>query len=334
MSTSTRACSILVILLAATLAATASAQTYEQGEQPHPQHDPAVAPLVMSFADDFAPPADDRPTAAGPSVGAYVEVSDQERMALLSPAYSFTPSLRATVRIPWITERKRVYFDHEATASGLGDISVDVEYTRDLAPGRQLRLLGSVKLPTGDQDKQDDGYAVPLGTGSTDFLGRVNYSQSTYRTGLVLSAMYRVNGEGETVEEWVYDDPSWNFTTTTRTTLGDQLVLSAFGRYRLADRWWLNLGVSMLKVGDGHEEWVSEYADGSGPFDGEYDLEQKGTLIDLFPGIAVEVGPLTPYLGVRVPVSTSWDNEFLIDDRDTAVVFQVSYRPERLGAFD
>jgi hypothetical protein len=332
MSSSPRVRSLLVAI-ALIIAASATAQTYEQGEQPETQYDATVAPLTMTFADDFAPAPEDAPPAAGPSVGAYVEVSDHERMALISPAYSFTPSLRATARIPWITERKRVYWDREATASGLGDIAVDLEYTRDLAPGQQLRLLGSVKLPTGDQEKEDDGYAVPLGTGSVDVLGRVRYTRSTWRTGLTLSAMYRVNGEGEVVREYIASDPTWNSTTTTRTTAGNQLVLSAFGRHRLGGRWWLNLGVSMLKVGDGEESWETEYADGSA-FDGSYDLEQRGTLVDLFPGVSAEVGPLTPYLGVRVPLSTSWDNEFLLEDRDTAVVFQVSYKPERLGSFD
>ncbi len=39
---------------------------------------------------------------------------------------------------------------------------------------------------------------------------------------------------------------------------------------------------------------------------------------------------VTPYLGARIPVGTSYDNEFLAESRDTAFIFQLTYRPFKM----
>ncbi len=56
-------------------------------------------------------------------------------------------------------------------------------------------------------------------------------------------------------------------------------------------------------------------------------ISEKSTLLDLYPGVSYAVGAITPYLGARIPLSTSYDNELLKEERDTVYVFQLTYRP-------
>ena len=328
---------ILVALLTVLVAAVAPAQEGHSEGAPN-QFDAVVAPLVLPTVDDFAPTPADDPLVTGAAiapigVGAYFDVTDDLKSAQISPSYTFSKAFKAKVRIPFIFERRMHYFGDEATASGLGDIGMDVEYTHPFGgPGQRLRFQATVKLPTGDDEAEDDGYRVPLGTGSVDLMARAQYARSAKRYGLLVTGLYRLNSANETISEYVDTvDPSNNSTTTDRLTNANQFVGSAFARHKLGDRWWLHLGASIMVTGAGKLEGETTYADGSPTFSSEYDLGQKSTLVDLFPGISYELGVITPYVGVRLPVITSYDDDFIDDSRDTAFILQLSYRPQRLA---
>ncbi len=326
-------CLLAVLLI---LTSTGALAQHGHGDEGSLQFDPAVAPLVLPAGDDFLPPPGDDPATLGfapapVAVGAYVDVTSELKLFTFVPSYTFAQKLALKVRVPWIFERKLEYFEHEATASGLGDVAIDAEYTHRFArPGRALRFMASVKLPTGDDEKMDDDdYLVPLGTGSTDILARAQYAQSTPRTGLLASLLYRRNTATETTSQYIDPlDPTSIQTTTSRVTNGHQFVGAAFARQRLNERLWLHLGASLMVTGDGKAEF--EWRVDNDTTNDEFALGQKATLVDLFPGVSYRVGPVMPYLGVRVPVVTSYDDDFREESRSTAVIFQLSYRPERL----
>lgn len=327
---------ILAVMFFVLPASMALSQYHGHGpEEGHLFYDPAVAPLILPTVDDFLPPPpeDTDPDDAAPSglgLGGYIDVTGETKLFNFSPWYNFSDALAVKVRVPWIFQRKLSYLDFstdttvEAKAAGIGDIGVDVEYThRFKAPSRALRLQGSVKLPTGDQEKMDGDYRVPLGSGSVDLLARAQYAQSTTSTGLLVTGLYRRNSAGETIQQYAYE------VLTTRTTNGHQVIGAAFGRYRTTDRLWLHLGFSLMFTADGKVEEESRPTDGD-PSTWDAVLEQKSTLVDLFPGLSWNLGKLSPYLGVRIPLVTSYDKDYIEQDRKLAVTLQVSYRPERL----
>lgn len=318
----------LVILMAA---AVAVAQEGE-GEGHDPYLDPTMAPLIVPTADEFAPMPDAAAGIAGaPALGApatgvglggYFEVTGDQKAGLLTPSYRFSPSLILKARLPLIFERTLNYWGTEASAGGLGDVVLDAEYARALsAPGSVVRLQLSAKLPTGDEEKMDGTYAVPLGTGTLDLIGRAQYARSTPRTGLLASLLYRKNTPDETIT-----DLGGGNTRTFEVTSADQLVATVFGRKLVGAKWWLNLGVGATLLGDGKSK--TTWSDGTPG--SEADLQMGGTLVDLYPGVGYALGSLSPFLGLRVPVVTDYDNAMADDERDIAVVFQFSWRPTRL----
>ncbi|MEZ4387095.1 MAG: hypothetical protein R3D98_05880 [Candidatus Krumholzibacteriia bacterium] len=325
--------SVLVLLLLLAVSGLALAQEPMEGDAPV-VFDPVVAPLVQPDVDDFiADPLPDGVEPAALAVSAYTEVTSALSVVSVAPRYRVNEWLQARVRVPWVLQRKFNYFGHEATGSGLGDVSVDLAYRRALDAGRQrLEFMASVKLPTGDDENEDDdGYAVPLGTGTVDLVARGMYARHAQDYGLLASAMFRRNSANDVTVEYPSTVPGEMVRSTTSTTNANQFVGSVFGRYRADAKLWLHLGASITVTGQGKSE--TETVDpASGTSTSAFDLEQGSTLVDLFPGVSYQLGLFQPYVGARIPVSTSFDNGLLTEDRDTAIVFQVSYNPTRFLA--
>ncbi|MBU0742685.1 hypothetical protein KKG45_06615 [bacterium] len=312
------------------------AQEGEYGHDHGDAFDTTTAPLTVPSAVDFAPVPGDgddetgedgEKDAAGAGISTYVDVTENMKAGVLTPFYRFSPMFAMKAHVPLIFDRTLNYFGYDASASGLGDITLDAEYTKPLAaPGTQLRFAASVKLPTGNEEKtvEDDTgfeYAVPLGTGTTDYILRGQYAKSTPKRGLLFGLMYRKNSPVESVFDY------GTYTATTKTTNASQIVGSVFGRHRASRSWWLHMGATIVKLGDGKSE--TEFSDGSPTVDNGANM--AGTLIDLFPGVSYALGKFNPFVGVRIPVATSYDNEFRDDKRDTSIIFQFSYRPESMA---
>ncbi len=304
----------------------------DQYDEDHQVEDYSTTPLVQPTIEDFAPiPVADTGKVADEAplgVNGYVEVSEKQKIFSLTPNYRFSEKFALKARLPFIIERNRTYFGGEESASGLGDIGFDGEYThRFNSPSKLLRLQATVKLPTGDNEniEGDDEVKVPLGTGSFDFMIRGQFTRSTRKSGFLASALLRNNSSGEAVfQRDLYAGDSETQTITT--TNGNEFVASLFGRYMVGSGVWLNLGASAMITGNGETENHTTDTTG-GDWTTSSEVNQKSSLLDLYPGISYKFGPVTPYLGARIPLSTSYDNEFLEEERDTVFIFQLTYRP-------
>jgi len=334
--------SLSLLLVALITIAAGQALAQSETEEGHSHGiDPTTTPLVVPAIEDYAPPPggevdnQGNPVEVAPvGVNGYFEFSEYNKIFNITPRYRFNKNWAAKVRVPWIAERTVNVFDEDVSASGLGDVTVEGEYTHLFeTPGTLLRLQASLKLPTGDHENSEEygggELVVPLGSGSLDYMLRGQYTTSTATTGLLVSAMLRKNTEGE--RQYVYDDGfGYVETQTTTVTEGNQGFLAVFGRRSLNNGIWLNLGTSILITGDGSGEYNS--VDNTGfEYGYTYDKTTKSTMVDLYPGISYDLGVITPYLGARIPLSTSFDADGMNEDRDTVFLFQISYRPLKLA---
>ncbi len=314
---------LALIALAVIVTAPVAVLAQEEGHDHDPYADPTAAPMIVPTTSDFAPPADDpgvMPDRGDMGLSSYIEFSDTQKSGLLTPYYHLTPMLVLKARVPLILSKTVNFWGTEGKASGLGDVTVAAEYTKFLGDGAVFGFEGSVKLPTGDEEKEDNGIAVPLGTGTMDFFGKARYAKAAPDFDWVGSVVFRRNSG--------YDyEPSWDNLAVITNTSGNQIIGSVFARKRAGDKWWLHLGASANMISDGSSK--TEYSDGRDTI--ESDVESGGTVIDLYPGVSYALGKLNPFLGVRLPISTSWNNEFASDERDMAFIFQFTYRPERMG---
>ena len=305
------------------------AQTHNEEDHSHnPYADPTVGPLVLPTAGEYL----DGDTAVGGDKSAgdkglatFVEVTSNQKTGLLTPYYRFSPALAFKARVPLILGKTQQSYDGERTARGLGDIAIDGEYTRAAGPGAEWRFQASVKLPTGDHEKMVDlngvEQVVPLGTGSMDILARGLYAKTDVNYDWIASLIFRKNDSTENVVDY------GTYQITTNNTNGNQVVLSSFARRRAKEQWWLHCGVSIVKFFDGASK--TTYTDGTP--DSGYDLLQSGTLIDIYPGVGYAMSRLSPFVGLRIPVKTSYDDTFASTDRDMAFILQFTYNPDKMG---
>jgi hypothetical protein len=118
--------------------------------------DNTVAPLVVPASGDFLPETgedDEEGSGAEKSgekvgVNTYVDVSEHMKAGVVTPFYRFSPKFAMKAHVPIIWNMTRSFFGTDVTAKGLGDITLDGEYTHALSsPGALLRFSASVKLP-------------------------------------------------------------------------------------------------------------------------------------------------------------------------------------------
>ena len=323
---------LFVLFLALILVTSVSSVALAQHDDVHNDEDYSTTPLVQPTVEDFAPlpipevGEDGKPITESPmGVNGYFEMSEQLKVFSLTPNYRFSEKFALKARLPYIMERTRTYWNGEESSSGLGDIGLEGEFTHQFSsPSKLLRVQGTVKLPTGDNENMvgDDDVKIPLGTGSVDMMLRGQYTQSSQKFGLLASALFRMNASGESVFETINPDGSVASTETVNQTNGNEFVASVFGRHVVGNGIWLNLGASVMMTGDGEATYQSNDFDPT-----TSDLIQTSTLLDIYPGVSYRFGPITPYLGARIPLSTSYDNEFLAEQRDTVYIFQLTYRP-------
>lgn len=257
------------------------------------------------------------------------EVSEHQSCFVVGPYYRARQRLWLKARLPVIFSRTLTYYDAEASASGLGDLSLQADYVWPLgAKNAGLRTRLDVVVPTGDSEHQDGDYLVPLGTGAWGFSLGGQYSRQTPQTGFLANLSARMNTANSMTVQHVQADTVLA-TITNDVTNAPSLALSLFGWKSVTSKLAAHLGASLLLVGDGETAFSRRDADGS-VTEGSYGNGQGMTVLDLYPGVTYRLGPLNPFLGVRVPLVSSYAEERDREDRDVAVILQFTYQPGRM----
>jgi hypothetical protein len=265
----------------------------------------------------------------GVGVTSLFEVSRQQRCFVLGPFYRAAERLWLKARMPVIFERTLTYYDAQPSASGLGDLSLQVDYAWPLRAAKtQLRTRLDVVVPTGDSEKMDGEYLVPLGTGAWGFSLGGQYSRQTPRWGCLANLAVRRNTANSLTVQYVQADTVLA-TVANDITNASSLALSLFAWRSVGPKLAAHLGTSLLVVGDGTTEFSRRDAAGA-VSTGSYGNGQGMVVIDLYPGVTYRLGRLNPFLGVRIPVVSSYDVERDREDRGVAAILQFTYQPGRM----
>ena len=293
--------------------------------------DPILTELLAPEEDTF--PGGEPPQAGDIAIGGRIEVRDSQKSGVLTPSYRISERFSVKATVPLIWQRRLAYTDGDAEASGIGDIAVDLAYDwpHELAEGR-LRLDLQVKFPTGDSEKMDGDRLVPLGTGSLDYSFAALFARELGNWGFVGNAFLRRATVNEKVVELVdADDADLLSTTTYELSAGNQFGLAAHFRRALNDKWDAHLGTNLLFVGDGEAEYETRDNQGSPKVTGGYDIENGMKLVDGLVGVSMRLGFLRPYVGLRLPLLSSYSRGGDDPDRDLAIMLQIIYQPRMVS---
>ncbi len=128
------------------------------------------------------------------TVGMSVDISENSKAITIPFMFTYDEFL-FDVSVPYYLSRKMIYSDGIKETSGLGDLSVGVDYLKEINK-IWYQANFDVKLPTGDENKLVDNYLIPLGSGSTDYSisAKISkYFENNFSFHGSLS--YRFNGE-------------------------------------------------------------------------------------------------------------------------------------------
>ena len=302
-------------------------------------NDPTNRFLLVPPVEELMPPAaasarDQEPGAPEPwqggvGVTSLFEVSQRQKCFVLGPFYRATERLWLKARLPLIFERTLTYYDAEASAAGLGDLSLQADYAwRPRAAKDHLRTRLDVVVPTGDSEKMDGEHLVPLGTGAWGFSLGGQYARQRSNWGCLANLAVRRNTANGLTVQYMQADTVLA-TVASDITNASSVALSLFAWRSVTPRLAAHLGTSLLVVGDGKTEFSRRDAAGA-VTEGSYGNGQGMAVLDLYPGVTYRVGRLNPFLGVRIPVISSYDVERDREDREVAVLLQFTYQPGRM----
>lgn len=100
-----------------------------------------------------------------------------------------------SISIPFYIQKKAKYpHGFVAAYGGLGDITASISY-RFQTPKVFEMLSATSSFPTGNQNRTIDGYIVPMGTGSFDFIFSNSFQYRHSRFRLYNNLSYRLSGK-------------------------------------------------------------------------------------------------------------------------------------------
>jgi len=194
--------------------------------------------------------------------------------------YSVMDQLEVGVQpIFWMNSSTDLYGEGDYDASGLGDTWIDAKYM--IMPEPMLSARAAVKLPTGDDEGDEDN--GPTGSGTTDFDIALMFGMPAGPGMFGAQAGYRMFGE--------HSDSKYK--------CGPEIHFAACYRYPMSDM--LDLKVA-----------VDGFFGSEGELDGETDEDSAANMVSLNPGViylmdnGMDVGLDIHYVLMGQNVASEW----------------------------
>ncbi len=267
--------------------------------------------------------------------GAETDISKNKKVLNIPVAYRWKQfGLNAT--IPYIMSKKVTVYDWaedkstDYSTSGLGDIVASVSYGNLYEPYKLYYDISiGAKLPTGDDEAEDDGNLLPLGTGSFDINTGISLYKFEENATFKGKLMYVYNGVIET--ENTVENISYDTKTTITQSRGGQFVTSIGFDYRWKYNLTFSSDISFGWAFDGETETKTEniYDDPSFNTSNTITNDIFGySFSDVRQSVTYRISIFDFSLGLRVPVYTYSNSESSVANvsRNFSVVFRTNYR--------
>ena len=238
-----------------------------------------------------------------------------------------------SVLLPYYLSRKMSYSLETAETKGFGDAAIGLGYGNDSSSFRYY-IHVDAKLPTGDAGKMENGYLVPLGTGSTDFMF---YTTATkhFNKKIALSGnfIYKYNGSSTKIAEIVrFDNPDDNINIEDienveyTITNGNFLNIDASISYLLKSGLSINADIAYRSIGSGNTDkkysysWNNETEEITG-----LSNKQEVKMLDFRPKLVYSTMLFDISAGMKLPLYTKRHEDNMEDNRGLGFFFKIDY---------
>ncbi len=212
--------------------------------------------------------------------------------------------LTLSVSIPYYYQRSVKYSHGRETAAGFGDLQLNAHYGI-FGSFFYTRFTANLKLPTGNANKQANGYLVPLGSGSTDvMIGNLFLTDfGPFHVSNILS--YRISGSHSRNVEIFYPFSGITEQIEYNVSNGNTLLLNTMLSYPIGLGLSANGGWSLVANSKGSMDRYYRY-DGDRPDRAEKNLSahQDFLFFDLGAGLSYRFFSTDINLNLIQPVVT------------------------------
>ncbi len=213
-------------------------------------------------------------------------------------------SMDFSLSLPYYFRRTMEYTHGDVSTRGFGDVQLRAAYHLQ---GDRVRnsIIGSAKLPTGDASKMEDGFLVPLGTGTTDFMAANVLIYRGETLSFYNNLSYRISGDDTRLVEVFYPEFNDFEMIEYQITHGNTLAFSSVLTYHLPFGIGLNGGVSVIYNTEGSMDKHHSYG-WDKPSTGMLgiDLAQDFLYVDVSAGVSVSLFDVDIMLNLMPPVFT------------------------------
>jgi len=225
--------------------------------------------------------------------------------------------------IPYFFKREMNYASGKKSTSGIGDALLKTSY---YFAGKSFRneLQFSVKFPTGDENKIVDGFLVPLGSGTTDYLIANHFTYNAQKFQLSGLISYRMNNDFRRIAEIIHPDNKTERIVYDITN-GDTFIINSTIIYNITSRFSFLTGFTFTHNQEGTMDrthtfsWnndVEEYKNLS--------ANQDFSFADVYPALCYHILKTDLVLAAKIPLLTERNEENNETSRKPEIFFRLT----------
>lgn len=257
-------------------------------------------------------------------INAETVVTPQSKFVRLPLRYRMG-NFAASLYIPYYYQRTVQYSHGPESAAGLGDLLARLEYRITGKMGKAT-FQANVKFPTGDANQQVNGFLVPMGTGSTDFMGGISTALDIGPLFWYNNVGYRFSGpHNRTVKIPHPDKPDLVNSIDYEITNGNTLAGNTTLHLPLFKNLSLQGGASIISNSSGTITQKHNFIGASPGPDGDKESAQQDFLfLDALAGLSLNIFGFDFILNLTHPLLTERNENNTEEPRTTMFFLRVN----------
>ncbi len=251
-------------------------------------------------------------------------ITPTSKFLMIPFGYTLKKKYSISVMLPYYFSRGMNYSHGTEMTSGIGDLSVKATYKHNNEKLKnEFSLL--VKLPTGNANKQVNGYLVPLGTGTTDIMGQTILTYESNKNKLYFNLSFRLNGKLERKAQITYPAGAGVETIKYNIKNGNTFMFYSSYSYKFWKYASGLAGFSVIKNGQGAIDQTQSLDNGPTLSFNGMNAGQSFFIADFNPAIIISIKKFDIALGCKIPAYTKVSEINSEDKRKLMYTFRFSY---------
>ncbi len=249
-------------------------------------------------------------------------ITPTSKFLVIPFGYTFKKKYSISCVLPYYLNRGLNYSHGIESATGIGDLTIKTSFKHNTGNFKNEYSFAA-KLPTGDAYKQINGYIVPLGTGTTDFMGQAIINYKVNKSTFYSNVSFRINGKLKRTA---------NIDLTTETQKlkysiknGNTFMFYSSYSYKFWKYASFLTGLSAIKNGKGEIDQTTSSSTGPTFTITGTTAGQNFFIFDGNPAIVFSIQKFNLLLGCKIPLYTKVSELNSEEKRRLMYTFSLSY---------